>query len=258
LAGPRRQDCDHASRELVSHPADGDTGTSGRHLFRLIGFQAWTTSRRLTNHAQEVHLVFRSREALQTLLERTGLLRPNLRILDAGAGFGTATFAVLDALRRRNIEPETIDGFDLTPAMLARFRAELDSRGITQVRLKQANVLQLDQQLPSSWGNYDLIVSASMLEYVGRRDLSKALSALGARLAPHGTLLVVITRKNWITKILIDGGGKRHVTRAGSFEKLLRPRVSAILYSADSQLATSGRAFRTMWSWPNGRKRSRK
>ena len=147
---------------------------------------------------------FRSREALQTLLERAGLLRPNLRILDAGAGFGTATFAVLDALRRRNIEPETIDGFDLTPAMLARFRAELDSRGITQVRLKQANVLQLDQQLPSSWGNYDLIVSASMLEYVGRRDLSKALSALGARLAPHGTLLVVITRKNWITKILIE------------------------------------------------------
>ena len=88
--------------------------------------------------------------------------------------------------------------------MLAWFRAELDSRGITQVRLKQANVLQLDQQLPSSWGNYDLIVSASMLEYVGRRDLSKALSALGARLAPHGTLLVVITRKNWITKILIE------------------------------------------------------
>src|SRR5215467_5254722 len=88
--------------------------------------------------------------------------------------------------------------------MLAQFRGALNSRNITQVRLKQANVLELDQQLPSSWSNYDLIISASMLEYVARPDLSKALSALGARLAPQGTLLVVITRKNWITKILIE------------------------------------------------------
>src|SRR5262249_19614360 len=88
--------------------------------------------------------------------------------------------------------------------MLARFRAELDSRGISQVRLKQGDVLALDQQLPSSWSNYDLIVSASMLEYVARPELSKALSALGARLAGHGTLLVVITRRNWITKVLIE------------------------------------------------------
>src|SRR5262249_32428349 len=138
---------------------------------------------------------FRSRDALRALFESSRLLRPNLRILDAGAGFGTATFALLDALRRRHIAPETLDRSDLTPAMLARFQAELDSQGITQVRLKQANVVELDQQLPSSWCNYDLIISASILEYVARPDLSKALSALRARLAPHGTLLVVITRK---------------------------------------------------------------
>ena len=147
---------------------------------------------------------FRSRDALRTLLESVGLLRPDLRILDAGAGFGTATFALSDALHRLSMEPKTIDAFDLTHAMLARFRAELDSRGITQVRLKQANVLQLDQQLPLSWYSYDLIVSASMLEYVARPELSMALSALGARLGPHGTLLLVITRRNWITKILIE------------------------------------------------------
>jgi SAM-dependent methyltransferase len=147
---------------------------------------------------------FRSREALQALLEGVVLPRPNVRVLDAGAGFGTATFALLDALGHQNIEPETIDAFDLTPAMLARFQAELDSRGITKVRLKQANVLGLDQQLPSSWNDYDLIVSASMLEYIAREDLSKVLSVLADRLAPHGTLLVIITRKNWITKILIE------------------------------------------------------
>ena len=158
---------------------------------------------RLTTYRRFISF-FRSRDALQTLFESAGLLRPALRILDAGAGFGTATFALLDALHRLRIEPETIDGFDLTPAMLTRFRAELDLRVITQVRLRQANVLQLDQQLPLSWNSYDLIVSASMLEYVARTDLSKALSALGARLAPCGTLLVVITRKNWITKTLIE------------------------------------------------------
>jgi SAM-dependent methyltransferase len=138
-------------------------------------------------------------------LERSGLLCPKLRVLDAGAGFGTATFALLDALRAKDIDAQAVDAFDLTPAMLARFRAELDSSGITTlVRLKQANVLELDQQLPPSWRDYDLIVSTSMLEYVARPDLSQALSALNARLARDGTLLVVITRKNWITRILIE------------------------------------------------------
>jgi ubiquinone/menaquinone biosynthesis C-methylase UbiE len=147
---------------------------------------------------------FRSRDAIRALLESCGVLGPKLRALDAGAGFGTATFALLDALRHRGLEPEAIEAFDLTPAMLVRFQRELDSRGVRQVRFMQANVLELDKQLPSSWSNYDLIVSTSMLEYLARPDLSQALSVLGARLARHGTLLVVITRKNWITRILIE------------------------------------------------------
>jgi cyclopropane fatty-acyl-phospholipid synthase-like methyltransferase len=102
------------------------------------------------------------------------------------------------------MEPKAIDAFDLTPAMLDRLQAELDSRGITLVRHKQANVLELDQQLPPSWSDYDLIISTSMLEYVARPSLSQALSALNARLARDGTLLVVVTRKNWITGILIE------------------------------------------------------
>ena len=58
-------------------------------------------------------------------------------VLDAGAGFGTATFALLDSLRHRCIEPHVIDAFDLTPAMLEQFQAELDARGVRQIRLKQ-------------------------------------------------------------------------------------------------------------------------
>ena len=146
---------------------------------------------------------FRSRDAIRALLECSGLLRPRLRVLDAGAGFGTATFALLDALRAKDIDAHVIDAFDLTPAMLDRFQVELDSRGITLVRHKQANVLELEHQLSSTWRDYDMIISASMLEYVPKESLPHAISAVGARLAPNGRLLVVITPKNWITKVLI-------------------------------------------------------
>ena len=146
---------------------------------------------------------FRSRNGIRALLQSSEFLRPGLRILDAGAGFGTVTFALLDALRQRRMEAQVIDAFDLTPAMLKQFQAELDMRGLIMVRLKQANVLALGQ-LPPSWRDYDLIVSASMLEYLTRGDLSQAVAALRDRLAQDGTFLAVVTRKNWITKILIE------------------------------------------------------
>lgn len=43
-----------------------------------------------------------------------------------------------------------------------------------------------------------------MLEYIPRTELVTALNALQARLARHGRLLLFITRKNWVTKPLIE------------------------------------------------------
>ena len=43
-----------------------------------------------------------------------------------------------------------------------------------------------------------------MLEYLAKRDLSRALLALRNRLVRNGTLLAVVTRKNWMTKVLIE------------------------------------------------------
>jgi cyclopropane fatty-acyl-phospholipid synthase-like methyltransferase len=147
---------------------------------------------------------FHHADGLQRFFVNSGLLRPGLRVLDAGCGFGTASFALLEALTKQGFSDATIDAFDLTPAMLGRFQANLQERGIKNVRLKEADVIRLDQQLPSSWNDYDLIISASMLEYVSKPDLPLALSLLRRRMAGGGVLVSVITGKNVITKFLIE------------------------------------------------------
>lgn len=93
-------------------------------------------------------------------------------------------------------------GFDLTPAMLDRFSDERRAQAITGVETAQADVLRLDT-LPASWRDYDLVVSASMLEYVPRDRLSEALAGLRGLLAPGGRFVLFITRRNWLTRPLI-------------------------------------------------------
>jgi ubiquinone/menaquinone biosynthesis C-methylase UbiE len=147
--------------------------------------------------------VFQSPQGIHAVLRRSNLLQPGLRVLDAGGGFGMVTFAFLEALRGKALECKSIDAFDLTPAMLRRFQETMDARGITGVQLRQADVLALET-LPASWTNYDLILSASMLEYLPRQNLPLALLGLRARLAPDGHILVVITKKTPETKVLIE------------------------------------------------------
>lgn len=130
------------------------------------------------------------------------LLRPGLRILEAGCGAGALTFAVWDAGERRGIRFGTFDVFDLTPAMLDRLRASLRRRCIDGIRLAEANVLHLDG-LPADWRDYDLVVSASMLEYVPRERFADALCGLRERLKDGGRFVLFITRRNMLTRMLI-------------------------------------------------------
>ena len=169
-------------------------------LSRLAVQELYT---RRIDHYGSFIAAFQSPQGMQTLLRRSHLLRAGLRVLDAGCGFGMVTFAFLEALRERNLDYEAIDGFDLTPAMLARFHSELETRRVTRVQLQQADVLALET-LPPSWTNYDLILSASMLEYLPKRDFSRALAGLRARLTPDGHILAMITRKTPETKVFID------------------------------------------------------
>ena len=93
-------------------------------------------------------------------------------------------------------------GFDLTPAMLDRFRATLRARGLDDVELEQADVLAL-ASLPADWTGYDRIVSASMLEYLPRDRIADALAGLRERLAEGGRLQLFITRRNPLMAPLI-------------------------------------------------------
>lgn len=130
------------------------------------------------------------------------LNRPGLRVLEAGCGAGALTLAVHAAAERRGVPLGAFDALDLTPAMLARLRATLDRHGIGGVELREANVLELDA-LPASWRDYDLVVSASMLEYVPRARFAAALAGLRQRLRPGGTLVLFVTRRNFLMHFLI-------------------------------------------------------
>lgn len=146
---------------------------------------------------------FRYPQGICALLQASDLLRPGLRVLDAGCGTGAITFAFIRAMAGRGLKYESIHAFDLTPAMLSRFQTSLDTREINDVQLRQADVLALDQ-LPQSWTEYDLILSASMLEYLPKRELPLALAELRKRLSPNGSLLIVITKKSPEAKLLIE------------------------------------------------------
>ena len=141
-------------------------------------------------------------QGLQAFFLHSPLLCSGLRVLDAGCGTGVVSLALRDALVQRGLAPGPQHAFDLTPAMLERFRQALRLRAIEGIETAQANVLGLDS-LPDGWTQYDLIVSASMLEYVPRDHLVDALRGLRGRLRGDGHFLLFITRRNWLTRPLI-------------------------------------------------------
>ena len=110
--------------------------------------------------------------------------------------------AVHRALIRRGIPLYSLHAFDLTPAMLEHLRATIDQRGLDRIELAEANVLDLDG-LPLLWRNYDLIVSASMLEYVPRGRFVEALVGLRDRLKDGGDFVLFMTRRNPFTRIIV-------------------------------------------------------
>ena len=146
------------------------------------------------------------------------LLRSDLRVLDAGCGTGIVTLALREALARQRLTPGETHAFDLTPAMLERFRHTLRERVLQGIDLAQADVLEL-HTLPPTWNDYDLIVSASMLEYLPRTRLAAGLRGLRLLLKPGGSFVLFITRRNWLTRPLIGRWWQSNLYKADELRR---------------------------------------
>lgn len=145
---------------------------------------------------------FRYGAGLRTFLARNNYVRFGMKVLDAGCGTGALTRAMHQIAKRNGIQGLTFHVFDLTPAMIALPQEWLQKHAVTDVEIRQANVLQLET-LPPTWRDYDLIVSSAMLEYLPKGELAGALRNLSGLLAADGVLVVFISRQNVLMHGLI-------------------------------------------------------
>ena len=212
---------------IQHEPSDGDRSSRGHHVYRPRPLHRVTATEITVLFTEKrgiyerfVHTV-RYPQGIRAFFRRSPLLRPGLRVLDAGCGTGIVLLALCDALVQRDFAPSSLHGFDLTPAMLEPFQEKLRARRIDDVETRQADVLDLGA-LPPSWNMYDLIVSASMLEYLPKARLVDALSGLRARLAADGTFVLFITRRDWLTYPLIGRWWRSHLYAATEIGDALR------------------------------------
>jgi cyclopropane fatty-acyl-phospholipid synthase-like methyltransferase len=82
-------------------------------------------------------------------------------------------------------------------------------------------VLALDA-LPAGWTQYDLVLSASMLEYVPRERFADALRGLRCRLRDDGRFVLFVTRRNWLTRPLIGRWWRSNLYTAAELRDAFR------------------------------------
>lgn len=121
--------------------------------------------------------MFRERQELWGRLIRAWLVEGG-RVLDAGCGSGVLSFEAAQA-------GGAVTGFDASPDMVALAQAK-STQGLPHA--PQFRVARLEGIAAFGEGDFDLVLSSSVLEYVN--DLDAALQGLARALKPGGVLLV--------------------------------------------------------------------
>lgn len=167
-------------------------------------------------------ILYRYHRQIENFLQKEACVRSRMRILDAGCGSGLVTKKLHGMAEEKHCTDMTFHGFDLTPAMLARFQTWIVNNNLQNtIEVTRANVLDL-QELPQDWRDYDLVVSASMLEYIPKDQLVLALRNLAGLLRKDGSLLLFITKKNFVTQWLVGKWWKANLFEEGTIDTLLR------------------------------------
>lgn len=136
---------------------------------------------------------------LDRFFRKATYLKPNLKVLDAGCGTGAVTKALFKISTERGYSGIQFYGFDLTENMLKIFQQWITITEAKNIQLFRANVLDIST-LPADWGSFDLIISSAMLEYLPRKNVKDALSNLKKLLKTDGKLVILITKRNLLTK----------------------------------------------------------
>jgi len=160
---------------------------------------------------------------LATFFQKSDHIRSNLKVLDAGCGTGVVTKTLFQLASEKNIVGLKFHAFDITQNMLEVFQQWISRQGAANIDVQKADVLNIED-LPTSWKDYDLIVSSTMLEYLPMDQVKCALMNLRQLLGVGGVLLIFITKRNFITTWLAGKWWKTNL-----YDEL---EIRALLYEA--------------------------
>jgi ubiquinone/menaquinone biosynthesis C-methylase UbiE len=158
---------------------------------------------------------------LQTFFQRSDHLHPNLKILDAGCGTGIITRVLYQLAADKQYKEIQFHAFDLTQSMLDVFQQWIAAQQADNIEVRQANVLELSG-LPTDWSAFDLFVSSTMLEYLPPEKVKDALANLSLLLKPNGTILVIVTRRNLLTRWVAKKWWKTNVYEEGEIRRFFQ------------------------------------
>ncbi len=142
-------------------------------------------------------------DVVRALLVDRGVPTSNMKVLDAGTGTGLMTRTLYSLSREKGLSNIVFHAFDLTEAMLAKFGIWIQEQGAEDdISTEVQDVFHLEK-LPETWNDYDLIVTACMLEYVPPESLHEAVAGLLDRLKPGGKMIWMTSGRTPLMKIFV-------------------------------------------------------